>query len=146
MAFTPYTAVTGGVLIGLAAALFVLFDGRIAGISGIVGGLLRPRRDDIGWRVAFIAGLLVSPWLYQSVVSKPEVIVSTPLPMVVMAGVLVGIGTRYGAGCTSGHGVCGMARLSPRSVAATAIFMAMGFVVTYLMRHIFIWLIPFFMS
>lgn len=133
--FTPYSAAMGGMLIGIAAALFVLFDGRIAGISGIVGGLLRPRRGDIGWRLAFVVGLLASPWLYGWVAPRPEVIISAPLPLLVAAGFLVGIGTRYGAGCTSGHGVCGIARLSPRSLAATAIFMGAGFFATYVIRH-----------
>lgn len=135
MVFTPCTALAGGVLIGLAAALFVLLDGRVVGISGIVGGLLRPRGGDIGWRAAFIIGLLISPWLYKSVMPSPAVIVNMPWPMLVIAGFLVGIGTRYGAGCTSGHGVCGIARLSPRSLVATAIFMATALFATYLMRH-----------
>lgn len=136
LAFTPYSALAGGVLIGLAAAMFVLLGGRVAGISGIVGGLLRPRRGDIAWRIAFIAGLLVSPWLYRSVEPWPEITVDASLPVLAVAGLFVGIGTRYGAGCTSGHGVCGMARLSPRSLVATVTFIALGFLTTYLLRHL----------
>lgn len=135
MAFTPYSALIGGALIGAAAGLLVLFNGRIAGVSGIIGGLLRPLRGDIGWRAAFIGGLLFSPWLYRCVAPWPNVGINTSLPMLLIAGFLVGVGTRYGAGCTSGHGVCGIARLSQRSLTATGLFMAMGFLTTYLLRH-----------
>lgn len=136
-AFTPGSALAGGVLIGVAASVFIVFGGRIAGISGIVGGLLRvhaPPKDN-AWRIAFIGGLVVAPTLYGAVVVLPTVTIATPLPLLIGAGLLVGIGTRYGAGCTSGHGVCGLARLSPRSLAATAIFMAAGFVTVYCLRH-----------
>ncbi len=136
-AFTPYSALAGGALIGVATALFVLFDGRIAGISGIVGGLLRPQRGDIGWRIAFIAGLLAAPLLYQMFFIKPAIQVVTGWPWLIVAGVLVGVGTRYGGGCTSGHGVCGMARLSPRSIVATLVFMLAGFIVVFCVRHLF---------
>ena len=112
--FTPWVALLGGVLIGLAAALFVLFNGRIAGISGIIGGLLRPQRGDIGWRLAFVGGLLAAPLLYTLVLPLPEVRIEAGSLQIIVAGLLVGIGTRYGAGCTSGHGVCGISRLSPR--------------------------------
>jgi len=134
--FTPQTALAGGVLIGLAAAAFVLFNGRIAGISGILGGLLRPARGDVGWRMAFLAGLLVAPLLYGMVAALPEVTVDAGTSTLVAAGLLVGVGTRYGAGCTSGHGVCGISRGSPRSLVATAAFMFAGFVTVYIVRHV----------
>ena len=136
--FTPWTALGGGLLIGLAAAIFVLFNGRIAGISGIVGGLLRPVRGDAGWRIAFLAGLVGAPVLYGLVAVLPEVTVDAGTGTLVAAGLLVGAGTRYGSGCTSGHGVCGISRLSPRSLLATAAFMAAGFLTVYLVRHAFI--------
>ncbi len=134
--FTPWPAFVGGVLIGLAAAIFILLNGRIAGISGILGGLLRPKKSDLGWRLAFIAGLIVSPLLYGGFFSLPELQVDASTGMLMLAGLLVGVGTRYGSGCTSGHGVCGISRRSPRSVAATAIFMAAGFITFYLLRHL----------
>lgn len=134
--FTPQTALAGGVLIGLAAAAFVLFNGRIAGISGILGGLLRPVPGDAGWRIAFLAGLLAAPILYGMVAALPEVTVDAGTGTLVAAGLLVGVGTRYGAGCTSGHGVCGISRGSPRSLVATAAFMFAGFVTVYIVRHV----------
>lgn len=133
--FTPWTALAGGLLIGLAAAVFVLFNGRIAGISGILGGLLRPVRGDAGWRMAFLAGLMAAPALYGLVAALPEVTVDAGEGTLVIAGLLVGVGTRYGAGCTSGHGVCGISRKSPRSLVATAMFMFAGFVTIYIVRH-----------
>ncbi|EJL88412.1 putative transporter component [Polaromonas sp. CF318] len=136
-AFTPWPALAGGLLIGLAAAMFVLLNGRIAGISGILGGLLKPVRGDAGWRLAFVAGLIAAPWAYAALSALPRVQVDAGYGMLVAAGLLVGIGTRYGAGCTSGHGVCGLSRLSPRSMAATAIFMGAGFAVVFLARHLF---------
>ena len=135
--FTPWPALAGGLLIGLAAAMFVLLNGRIAGISGILGGLLKPVRGDAGWRVAFVAGLIGAPWAYTAFSALPRVQVDTSYGVLVVAGLLVGIGTRYGAGCTSGHGVCGLSRLSPRSLAATVTFMTAGFVVVFLARHLF---------
>jgi len=136
-AFTPWPALAGGLLIGLAAAMFVLLNGRIAGISGILGGLLKPVRGDAGWRVAFVAGLIGAPWAYAAFSALPRVQVDAGYGVLAAAGLLVGIGTRYGAGCTSGHGVCGLSRLSPRSLAATAAFMAAGFAVVFLVRHLF---------
>ena len=136
-AFTPYSALAGGALIGIAAALLLLLNGRIAGISGILGGLLRPQPGDIGWRAAFISGLVFAPLLFAAAAPLPSAILNTPTPLLISAGLLVGIGTRYGSGCTSGHGVCGIARLSPRSLIATMTFMAAGFVTTYLLRHVF---------
>ncbi|MFC5511378.1 YeeE/YedE family protein [Massilia jejuensis] len=134
--FTPQAALAGGVLIGLAASAFVLFNGRIAGISGILGGLLRVERGDAGWRVAFLAGLLAAPVLYGLFTALPEVTIDAGSGTLAAAGLLVGIGTRYGAGCTSGHGVCGISRMSRRSLVATAAFMFAGFVTVYLVRHV----------
>ncbi|MBC7414395.1 MAG: YeeE/YedE family protein [Herminiimonas sp.] len=134
--FTPWTSLAGGILIGLAAALFVLFNGRIAGISGILGGLLRWTRGDIGWRFAFLLGLIAAPVAYGLFAPLPVVQVDAGTATLVVAGLLVGIGTRYGAGCTSGHGVCGLSRLSPRSLVATLAFMTAGFVIVFVVRHL----------
>ena len=134
---TPWTALAGGLLIGLASALLILFNGRIAGISGILGGLLMPRAGDIAWRAAFLAGLVAAPLVYRVLAPLPAVHVEAGTLALVVAGLLVGIGTRYGAGCTSGHGICGLSRRSPRSLAATAAFMLAGFVTVYCMRHLF---------
>jgi uncharacterized membrane protein YedE/YeeE len=134
--FTPWTSLAGGLLIGLAAALFLLFNGRIAGISGIVGGLLRPARGDIAWRIAFTAGLVIAPLVYALAAPLPQVHVEASYPVLLIAGLLVGIGTRYGSGCTSGHGICGLSRRSPRSVMATIAFMFAGFVTVYIARHL----------
>jgi uncharacterized membrane protein YedE/YeeE len=135
-AFTPWPALAGGVLIGTAAGMLVLLNGRIAGISGVVGGLLRPARGDIAWRTAFVIGLVVAPILYALFAAAPALQIDASYPMLVIAGLLVGIGTRYGAGCTSGHGVCGISRLSPRSLVATAVFMAAGFATVFVLRHL----------
>jgi hypothetical protein len=134
--FTPWTALAGGLLIGLAAAAFVLFNGRIAGISGILGGLLQPKRGDIAWRVAFLAGLVIAPLAYGLIAPLPDVRIDASTGMLVAAGLLVGLGTRYGSGCTSGHGVCGLSRMSPRSLVATLSFMLAGFVTVYVLRHL----------
>jgi uncharacterized membrane protein YedE/YeeE len=134
--FTPISALAGGALIGAASAMFLLLNGRIAGISGIVGGLLRPTRGDSGWRVAFVLGLLLSPFLYAVFLPLPAVRVDASNGMLVLAGLLVGVGTRYGSGCTSGHGVCGISRLSPRSMVATAAFMFAGFATVFVVRHV----------
>ena len=133
--FTPWAALAGGILLGLASALFVLLNGRILGISGIVGGLLRPRAGDMGWRLAFVLGMLVAPGLYWLVVGPTQPRIDANWGMVVIAGLLVGVGTRYGSGCTSGHGVCGLSRMSPRSLVATLAFMGAGFVTVFLIRH-----------
>jgi uncharacterized membrane protein YedE/YeeE len=134
--FTPWASLAGGILIGISAAIFILFNGRIAGISGILGGLLRPARNDILWRLAFLAGLVIAPLLYTIARPLPETVVDADAGILIAAGLLVGIGTRYGAGCTSGHGVCGIARLSPRSLVATACFMAAGFATVFIVRHL----------
>lgn len=130
----------GGALIGASAALLLLANGRIAGISGIVGGLLGPAGRDIGWRVAFLVGLLLGPVAFRLAAGHwPEVRLAASLeaswPVLIVAGLLVGYGTRLGSGCTSGHGVCGLARLSPRSLAAVATFMAAAIVTVFLVRH-----------
>ena len=136
-AFTPWSALAGGMLIGLATAMFVLLNGRIAGISGVLGGLLKPVRGDAGWRAAFIVGLVAAPWVYAAYQVVPAVQIDAEYGALIAAGVLVGVGTRYGGGCTSGHGVCGLSRLSPRSLVATATFMGAGFVTVFLTRHLF---------
>lgn len=131
--FTPWRAVAGGLLIGTAAAMFILFNGRIAGISGILGSLLeRPR----GVAAAFMAGLLASPLLYRLLIERPAITVETNAAWLVAAGLLVGFGTRLGSGCTSGHGVCGLSLGSRRSLVATAVFMIAGSGVVYAIRHI----------
>lgn len=135
-AFTPISAFTGGMIIGSVAALLLLVAGRIAGISGIVGGLVELRKGDLAWRAAFITGLLLAPWLWRWLGELPPIHVEAGDAVLVLAGLAVGIGTRYGSGCTSGHGVCGLSRLSPRSLAATLSFMAMGMGVVYLVRHV----------
>lgn len=136
--FTPYAALSGGILLGVASAAFILINGRILGISGILGGLLVPRRGDVSWRVFFLAGMLLAPailalvWPQRLVVPRIDADNFT----IIVAGVLVGLGTRYGSGCTSGHGVCGLSRLSPRSLVATLAFMASGFATVYIVRHL----------
>lgn len=134
--FTPWASLTGGVIIGLAAAMFILLNGRIAGISGVLGGLLKPVRGDISWRVAFIAGLLGAPLLYALFTELPRPQIDAGYAGLVAAGLLVGVGTRYGSGCTSGHGVCGISRFSPRSLVATAAFMLAGFATVFAARHL----------
>jgi uncharacterized membrane protein YedE/YeeE len=134
--FTPWPALAGGVLIGLAAAWLLLVEGRILGASGVVGGLLTPRRSDIVWRVALILGLIASPILANALFGTIHAGVSTGVPTLIAAGLLVGFGTRLGKGCTSGHGVCGLARLSPRSAVATGAFMTSGFLTVFIVRHL----------
>jgi uncharacterized membrane protein YedE/YeeE len=134
--FTPWTSLAGGALIGLAAAMLVLFNGRVAGISGIVGGLLVPRRGEIAWRLAFVAGLLLAPLAMLLFGGAPAPRIDAGFGLLVTAGLLVGVGTSYGSGCTSGHGVCGISRLSPRSLIATAAFMGAGIVTVFIARHL----------
>lgn len=134
--FTPWSSLTGGALIGLAATMFILLNGRIAGISGVVGGLLRPERGDVFWRVSFIAGLVIAPILFEAVYELPDIEMGASTLTLIAAGLLVGIGTRYGSGCTSGHGVCGLSRRSPRSLVATVAFMASGFLTVFVIRHL----------
>lgn len=136
--FTPSAALSGGVLLGIASAAFVLLNGRILGISGILGGLLVPQRGDVTWRIFFLAGMLCAPtvlsllWPHRIVTPRIDADHIT----IIAAGILVGLGTRYGSGCTSGHGVCGLSRLSPRSLVATLAFMASGAMTVYFVRHL----------
>ncbi|RMJ06266.1 hypothetical protein DOQ08_00952 [Marinobacter litoralis] len=134
--FTPVSALAGGILVGLAAASFLLLNGRIAGISGILGGLLSPTRNDMLWRMAFLGGLIGTPIVWKLFGELPPIEVDAGFPAIIIAGLLVGVGTRYGSGCTSGHGVCGLSRLSPRSLVATLSFMATGFITVYVIRHL----------
>ena len=134
--FTPWTSLSGGVMIGLAAVLLLIFSGRIAGISGILGGLLTPVKGDLSWRLAFLLGLIASPVIFSLIYVLPPIHIEASYPTIIVAGLLVGIGTRYGSGCTSGHGVCGLSRRSPRSLVATAAFMAAGFITVYIVRHL----------
>ena len=133
--FTPWSALAGGALIGLAAALFVLFNGRIAGISGLLGSLLARGGEGRGEKALFLLGLLLAPLLWQVFAALPVIEFQGGWQSLMLAGLLVGVGTRYGAGCTSGHGVCGISRLSPRSLVATLAFMASGFATVYVLRH-----------
>jgi hypothetical protein len=135
--FSPWTALAGGALIGLASAIFVLLNGRIAGICGILGGLFSPQKNDIYWRLAFVVGLIVAPLIWQFFGPLPSVDISASNSLLAISGLVVGISTRYGSGCTSGHGVCGISRLSPRSFIATLAFMFAGFVTVYMVRHVF---------
>lgn len=132
-AFTPISLV-GGLMLGVATAILLLGIGRIAGISGIFSSLLKPKRVEM-WQVLFIAGLIVSPLLYRLVKPLPVLDISTSIPLLIAAGLLVGFGTRLGSGCTSGHGICGNARLSPRSMVATVTFMLFGILTVYIGRH-----------
>jgi uncharacterized membrane protein YedE/YeeE len=134
--FTPWMSLAGGLLIGAGIAMLALLAGRIAGISGIVGGLLRPARGETGWRIAFLAGLVGAPFAYALFAPLPEARIDVGVPALLLAGLLVGVGTRYGSGCTSGHGICGLSRRSPRSLAATAAFMAAGFLTVWLLHHV----------
>lgn len=138
--FTPLSAAAGGALIGLAAAILLLFNGRIAGISGIIGGVLQRASTDRAWRLAFIGGVLCAPLIWAMFANVPVVALSDSPVLLIVAGLLVGFGSRLGSGCTSGHGVCGLARLSPRSLAATVIFMVAGFGTVYLIRHVWSWI------
>ena len=134
--FTPLSALTGGALIGLSASLLWLTTGRIAGISGILGSLLGPEEGDAGWRLAFLTGLVAAPLLVAGASGAlPTVTIAASPPLLVLGGLLVGFGTRLGGGCTSGHGVCGVARLSRRSLVATLLFMAAGVTVAIIVRH-----------
>jgi len=132
--FTPISLV-GGLMLGVATVILLLGIGRIAGISGITSSLLKPKRVEM-WQVLFIAGLVLSPLLYSVFRPLPDIEVTTSLPLLITAGLLVGFGTRLGSGCTSGHGICGNARLSPRSMVATATFMAFGIITVFIGRQV----------
>jgi hypothetical protein len=135
--FTPLAGAAGGALIGLAAALLLALNGRIAGISGIVGGLLPPRVGDIAWRAAFVLGLALGAGGWNLLTgAAADYRMQAPLPLLALAGLLVGFGTRWGSGCTSGHGICGLARFSPRSLVAVCVFMATAGVTVYVVRHV----------
>ena len=135
--FTPVSALLGGAMIGLAASGLLLLNGRIAGISGILGGSLEGPKDDLLWRILFLTGLVVGPWLVTAVGGRfPEIVMQAPLFILVVAGVLVGFGTRLGKGCTSGHGVCGVARASPRSIVATVIFFSAAAITVFITHHV----------
>lgn len=135
--FTPVLSTIGGVLIGLAAVALLYFNGRIAGISGIMGGVLRPQEGDTLWRAVFLLGLLAGAalvlWLHPA---SMAIHIDVSDPAVILGGFLVGIGTRIGNGCTSGHGVCGVGRLAPRSIVASAVFFGFAVLTTYLVRHV----------
>ncbi|MTC78007.1 YeeE/YedE family protein [Providencia sp. wls1916] len=133
--FTPGSAAIGGVLIGLAVAILLIFNGRIAGISGILVGVLKPTKGDTAWKLAFIVGILVAPLLFITFVYTPEVTIATSTPLLIAAGLLVGFGTRLGSGCTSGHGICGMARFSRRSMVAVVVFMLVAFITVAVINH-----------
>lgn len=136
--FTLGPPLAGGILLGIAASLYVLFNGRILGISGIVGGLLQAKKSDWLWRLSFILGLLTAPlWAKYVFQISVHTVIDANYITLLIAGVLVGFGARYGSGCTSGHGICGLSRLSPRSLIATICFMACGFLIVYVMRHLF---------
>ena len=135
--FTPWSSSAGGVLIGIATAMLILLNGRIAGISGVLGGLLKPVKGDVAWRLAFVLGLVGAPSAYLLFNDLSALQIDAGYAALIGAGLLVGVGTRYGSGCTSGHGVSGLSRLSPRSLAATASFMGAGFLTVYVARHLF---------
>lgn len=135
-AFTPWSALIGGLLIGVATSIFALLNGRIAGISGIIGGIMRPAKGDIAWRMAFLLGLMSAPLVYGFFSALPARHIDAGFGALVAAGLLVGVGTRYGSGCTSGHGICGLSRLSLRSLVATLAFMGAGFATVFVVRHL----------
>jgi hypothetical protein len=134
--FTPWSSLAGGALIGLAASLFVVANGRIAGISGLIGSLLQRGSEGVSEKVLFLLGLLIAPLLWGLFATLPQIEFKSGWFGLIVAGVLVGIGTRYGSGCTSGHGVCGLSRLSPRSMVATVCFMFSGFATVFVLRHL----------
>lgn len=133
---TVINSLFGGILIGFSASILILFNGKIAGISGIVGGLFRPKKNDVAWRLMFIVGLLISPILFSLFRPLPNITIDANITMIVIAGMLVGIGTRFGSGCTSGHGVCGVARMSHRSIIATVTFILSGALTVFILRFI----------
>lgn len=134
--FTPWQSLIGGLLIGFSTLLLIRWLGKVAGISGIVGQLWSDQRNDRGWRWTFVIGLLVSPLLYQLFAPLPAMQIEAGLPVLILAGLLVGFGTRLGSGCTSGHGVCGLSRLSLRSLVATVTFMLVAIIVVWVTRHL----------
>jgi len=138
--FTPWSALAGGGLIGISVALLILVNGRVAGITGIIGGLFKPIKSDIAWRIAFTLGLVIAPILWLLLAPLPEITIDAGYKLLIVAGLIVGYGARLGSGCTSGHGVCGISRLSPRSIIATLAFMGTGFLTVFIVRHLLGWL------
>jgi uncharacterized membrane protein YedE/YeeE len=137
LAFTPGPAFFGGILLGIAAALYVILHGRILGISGIVSGLLSPKEGDVNWRISLVLGLLSAPLLASFFFGLHTMtVIDADWIAIIVAGLLVGFGANYGSGCTSGHGVCGLSRLSPRSLVATVSFMSAGFLIVFVIRHV----------
>ena len=137
LTFTPIPSLLGGMILGIAAALYVLLHGRILGISGIVSGLLHPKLTDSAWRVSLVLGLVSAPFIAALFLGIfPIVVIDSDWIAIVIAGLLVGFGSHYGSGCTSGHGICGLSRLSPRSLVATLAFMAAGFLTVFVLRHL----------
>jgi uncharacterized membrane protein YedE/YeeE len=134
--FTPYASFAGGLLIGIAAAMLILFNGRIAGVSGIIGQLLNGVNRDNLWRIAFVLGIVVAPAIWQAWIGDLEIEIETNALWLIIAGLLVGVGTSHGSGCTSGHGICGLSRFSMRSVIATLSFMISGMLTVYIVRHV----------
>jgi uncharacterized protein len=134
--FTPWSALAGGGLIGISVALLILLNGRIAGITGIVGGLFKPVKGDVAWRIAFTFGLIIAPNIWLLFGKLPEITIDANYGLLVVAGLIVGFGARLGSGCTSGHGVCGISRLSPRSIVATLAFMGTGLLTVFIARHL----------
>lgn len=134
--FTPWHSLAGGVLIGIATLILILANGRIAGISGISGSLFKPQKNDVLWRVMFIAGLVISSWIYRLFAPLPLIQFEQYWYLLITAGFLVGVGTRLGSGCTSGHGVCGLSRQSPRSLVATLVFICTGMGTVFVLRHV----------
>jgi uncharacterized protein len=135
--FTPVSGLVGGLLIGLAGALMMLFNGQIAGISGIVGSMLAKKASEVGWRAVFVVGLLLGAFAYTLVTGGAiPVTIQASLPVMVVAGLLVGFGTRLGSGCTSGHGISGIARFSKRSIVATLVFMATAIITVFVTHHV----------
>ncbi|WP_260957722.1 YeeE/YedE family protein [Pseudomonas citri] len=134
--FTPWSSLAGGALIGLAASLFVVANGRIAGVSGLIGNLLQRGDDGASEKALFLLGLLVAPLAWGVFAVAPSIVFQSGWLGLIVAGLLVGVGTRYGSGCTSGHGVCGVSRMSPRSMIATACFMLSGFATAFVLRHV----------
>ncbi|MES1986857.1 MAG: YeeE/YedE thiosulfate transporter family protein [Pseudomonadota bacterium] len=134
--FTPWSALAGGGLIGISVALLILVNGRIAGITGIIGGLFKPIKSDIAWRIAFTLGLVIAPILWLLLAPLPEITIDASYNLLVIAGLIVGFSARLGSGCTSGHGVCGISRLSPRSIIATLAFMGTGFLTVFIVRYL----------
>ena len=137
LAFTPVPALLGGIMLGIAATLYILLHGRILGISGIISGLLSPKSGDVNWRLILVLGILSAPfWAAMLFDIHTKAVIDADWLAIVIAGLLVGFGANYGSGCTSGHGICGLSRLSPRSLVATLTFMGAGFLMVFVLRHV----------